>query len=226
MSKKKIVILLEEHENIAKQGISLLKEKEYDLLFLEKNKNELLLTPEVLSSEAILVRGAIIESQLIENMLNLKVIARAGVGTDNIDIKHATKKGIYVCNTPNANFLSVAEHVIGLMISLSHQIVIGNELMKEGDFNARHSHIGSELKGKTIGIIGLGKIGKSVAQKCSYGFDMNVLAYDPYVKEKQDKKIKIVDSMDIMYKKADFISLHLPYTPNLHHFIDKSKLKK
>lgn len=225
MAKNKIVVLLEGHEEIADEGIQLLKAKDYELIF-PKNINELLSNQTALFSEAILVRGAVIDQNLIKSMPNLKVIARSGVGTDNIDIEAATDQKIYVCNVPDANFTSVAEHVIGMLISLSHQIVNGDRAIRKGQFDARHRYMGSELTGKTIGVIGFGRIGQLVARKCQYGLDMNVLAFDPYVKETNLEGVQLVETTDDIFEKADFITLHLPYIPALHHFINEAVFKK
>src|SRR5699024_6486290 len=159
-----------------------------------KDISELLSNEDYLLSDALLVRGAIIDEALIRKMPHLKVIARAGVGTENIDIDAATENKVYVCNVPDANFNSVAEHVMGMILALSHQIVNGDKEIRKGHFAARHEYIGSELTGKTIGIIGFGRIGQLVAQKCVFGFNMNVLAYDPYVKETELEQSKLVQS--------------------------------
>lgn len=220
----KIVVLLEEHEEITAEGMKLLKKGDYELFF-PKNKLELFANDEALSSKAMLVRGAIIGEDIIERMPNLKIIARGGVGIDNIDIEAATQRKIHVCNVPDANFTSVAEHVVGMLLSLSHQIVNGDRAIRKGEFHARHKYIGRELTGKTIGIIGFGRIGQLVAEKCVYGLNMNVLAYDPFVNETKMKEVELVESIQDIFKEADFITLHLPYIPTLHHFINSSVLK-
>lgn len=225
MEYKKVVILLEGHEEIADEGLDLLVNNNYKLYF-PKDVEELLTNSEYLSSQAMLVRGAVIDRTIIENMPKLKIIARCGVGTDNIDIQVASEEKIFVSNVPDANFISVAEHVIGMLISLSHQIVNGDRAIRQGQFDARHRYMGSELTGKTIGIIGFGRIGQLVAKKCIQGLDMNVIAYDPYIKELDLVGVQLVDNPDEIFEKSDFITLHLPYIPSLQHFINKSVLKK
>src|SRR5699024_732043 len=140
--------------------------------------------------------------------------------------KAAREKGVPVCNVPEANFISVAEHVLGLLVSLSHHIVNGDRYIRTGRFDVRHHYIGTDLSGKIIGIIGFGRIGQLVAEKCIYGFDMNVLVYDPYVKEIDMANVQKTETADEIFKKADFITLHLPYTNELHHFINRNVLKK
>jgi len=225
MKKNKIIILLEGHEGLVNEGIKLLEEKNYELYFPE-NINEILIHEELKASEAILVRGARIDRELIENMPKLRIIARSGVGTDNIDIEAATEQKITVCNVPDSNFTSVAEHVLGMMISLSHQLVNGNNAIRKGLFDARHQYIGTELSGKTLGIIGFGRIGELVAKKCVYGLDMKVLAYDPHVNEVELENVSLVKSTNEVLEEADFVTLHLPYVPSLHHFIDAAAFKR
>lgn len=226
MNKHKVLVLLEAHEEIAEEGLKKLEKNNIELV-VRKNNTSLFEMKNLEEFEGVLVRGSIINREMIERMSNLKIIARSGVGVDNIDVQAATDNGVYVCNVPDANFISVAEHVIGMIISLSHQIVKANNALKDGNFNVRHLYMGIELKGKTIGIIGFGKIGQLVAKKCVEGLGMKVLVYDPYVsKVESNEDIRLVSDIDIIFEKSDFISLHLPYIPKLHHFINEDKLKK
>lgn len=225
MIERKVTILLDDNEHIADEGIALLNEQKYNVVFPE-NARLILTDSNYRSSEALLIRGATVNKEIIENMPNLKVIARSGSGYDNIDIETATNQGVYVCNVPDANFTSVAELVIGMIISLSHQILIGDRSIRKGEFDIMRQHPGKELSGKTIGVIGFGRIGQLVAKKCVHGLDMNVLAYDPYVNETNLESVRLVETTDEVFEKADFITLHLPYIPSLHHFINEDVLKK
>lgn len=225
MERNNIVVLLDNHEEIAKEGIAYLKERGYNVLFT-KDTQTIMNNAIYHSSEALFVRGAKVAKELIESMPNLRVIARGGVGTDNIDIKAATDHDVYVCNVPDANFTSVAEHVVAMILSLSHQIVNGDRALRKDDFTARHKYVGSEVNGKTIGVIGFGKIGQLVAEKCIHGLNMKVLVYDPYIKEVSQSEVELVDNLELIYEKADFITLHLPYNPSLHHIINEDVLKK
>jgi len=223
MTKRKVLILLEEHEEIAVEGLRKLEEYNLEYTIL-KDKQSIMNASQF---EALLVRGTIIDRKLIENLPYLKIIARSGVGVDNIDVKIATEKNIYVCNVPDANFISVAEHVIGLIITLSHQIIRANSALSLGEFNVRHLYMGRELRSKTIGIIGYGRIGQLVAKKCIEGLEMNVLVYDPYInKSEVGNHINLVESVNDLLTNSDFISLHLPYTPSLHHFINSKAIKE
>ena len=225
MKSDKILVILEKHEDIAKEAINLLYNEGFELFFLESS-NQIFNDRRIKYAEAILVRGATISKNIIEYMPNLKIVARSGVGIDNIDIDAATKSNVHVCNVPEANFISVAEHVLGMILTLSHQIIPGNTFVRQGVFDARYQFVGRELLGKTVGIIGFGKVGKMVSQMCVYGFNMNVLVYDPFIKNQDMLKIQFVDSPEVIYKKSDYITLHLPYTSKLHHFIGEKELLK
>lgn len=225
MGKNKVTILMESHEDITEESKVFLEKNNCELFYVN-GVDKLLKNDQYLSSEALLVRGANISGEIIQEMPNLKVIARAGVGTDNIDMEAASRRKVYVCNVPDANFTSVAEHVMGMLLSLSHQLDHGNREIRKGHFNARHVYMGAELAKKTIGIIGFGRIGQLVAQKCVDGFEMKVLAYDPYIKETALSNVRLVESLDEIYRDSDFITLHLPYLPELHHLIDEEVLKK
>lgn len=225
MKQNSVVVLMEGHEEIADEGITFLQENGHTLYFAN-SVSSLSSDERLKSSTALLVRGAIIDKNIIAMMPHLKVIARAGVGTDNIDIAAATEKGIIVCNVPDANFNAVTEHVLGLMLSLAHQIPNGDKELRQGRFDARHRYVGTEVSGKTIGIIGFGRIGQLLARKCSVGLDMNVLVYDPYVDARETEGIEWVQSLDDILTRADFVSLHLPYIPTLHHFISEAELSQ
>jgi len=115
---------------------------------------------------------------------------------------------------------------MGMILALSHQMIHRDKEIRIGHFAARHAYIGSEMADKTIRIIGLGRIGQLIVQKCVYSFNMNILVYDPYVKETELDQTKLVQSVDGIYKHADFITLYLPYILNLHHFINEAVFKK
>lgn len=178
-------------------------------------------------ADAILVRTAPIDRELIACAPKLKVIARHGAGVDNIDVQAAAQRGVYVCNTPHANSNSVAEHTVGLMIGLSHQMLKSDQALRQGQFQVRNQYIGTELQGKTLGIIGLGNIGRRVALKSALGMEMNVIAYDPFMKGDSGLDyVQLTDSLEVLLSEADFVSLHIPYMPELHHFIGRDAMSK
>lgn len=211
---------------IAKEGIQMLEKADIDVIYPENYEHDTLIAA-VADCDGMIVRTKEVSRKLIESTSKLKVIARSGVGYDNIDIQAAAKKGIYVCNVPQANSNSVAEQVVGMMLSLAHQIVKADKALRKNRFNVRELYIGTELKGKTIGLIGFGSIGQLTAKKCAQGLDMNVMAYDPYFKNRNSfDYIQFEDSIDKLLKESDFVSIHLPYTYALHHFIGENEFAK
>jgi len=171
--------------------------------------------PEVLSKiikdfDAIGIRsGTKITPEILKNASKLKVVARAGVGVDNINIKECTKKKIVVMNAPGGNAITTAEHAIALMMSLARNIPRGTSTLKNGIW-AKKELIGVELTGKILGVVGLGKIGKIVADRAS-GLRMKVIAADPFVTAEEAKEVgaQLVE-LDDLYKYSDFITLHVP----------------
>ncbi len=172
--------------------------------------------------------GTTLDSKIIEKADNLSVIGRAGVGVDNIDISAATRRGIVVMNTPDANTISAAEHTMALILALSRNVSSGHHGLSKGQWN-RHSLIGSELHGKTIGIVGLGKIGKEVIQR-SKAFNMRILGYDPFIPDDffREDELKLCD-LEYLIKKSDYITLHIPLTnetKDLFDYYNLIKMKK
>lgn len=160
--------------------------------------------------EAIITRsGTRVDAALIQHAKNLKIIARAGVGIDNVEVDAASKQGIIVVNAPYGNVNSAAEHTMALLLSLCRNITRANPSLKSGEWK-RAPFTGHELKGRTLGIIGLGKVGGRVALRAK-AFEMEVLTYDPYISEKraEDFGVKLV-SLDDIVRYADVISVHTP----------------
>ncbi|MFZ4452575.1 hydroxyacid dehydrogenase [Salibacterium aidingense] len=206
---------------IAEEGIELMKKHQCQVIELQ-DPGERSLRNAVVSADAVLIRTAPLTESIIESADKLKVIARHGVGVDNIDLEAAEKKGVKVCNAPTANSNAVAEHVVGMIFNLSRHIVQGDNAVRDGEFSARHRLIGMELKGKTLGLIGCGNIGRLVADKC-HSLGMLVEVYDPYVKE-LPPEVKQANDMSSLLQKADYISLHLPLTSATQYFINEEKL--
>ncbi len=178
------------------------------------------------SANAWIIRsGTKLNSKIINKANNLSVIGRAGVGVDNIDISAATRKGIVVMNTPDGNTVSAAEHTMALMLALSRNISHGHHGLSKGQWH-RHKLIGSELRNKTLGIIGLGKIGREVLHR-SQAFNMNILGFDPFLPEDlfRSDEIELCD-LDYILKKSDYITLHIPLTDDTKNLFDYDTLKK
>ena len=169
--------------------------------------------------------GTTLDAKIISKANNLSVIGRAGVGIDNIDISAATRKGVVVMNTPDANTISAAEHTMALILSLSRNVSYGHQSLLNGNWD-RHKFIGSELRFKKLGIIGLGKIGREVMQR-ALSFNMNILGFDPFIKEDmlRSDDIKLCE-LEKLIKESDFITVHIPLTDDTKNLFDYNMLSK
>jgi D-3-phosphoglycerate dehydrogenase len=176
--------------------------------------------------DAIIIRSETkLKAEIIEVADRLKVIGRAGIGLDNVDLRAATKKGIVVMNTPQENAIAAAEHTIAMMLSISRKIPQATATMKAGKWEKR-KFLGVELYGKTLGLIGIGVIGTIVADR-GRGLKMKVIGYDPYLsKEVAEKRGVELVSMDELLNKSDFISVHTPLTDETRNLIDKNSFRK
>ncbi|MFW9987889.1 MAG: phosphoglycerate dehydrogenase [Candidatus Odinarchaeota archaeon] len=189
------------------------------------------LTPDELATiidnyDGIALRGATkVTAKVFNNISRLKVIGRAGSGTDNIDTKIATKNGVVVMNAPGGNTITTAEHAIALMFALARRVPQACISMKEGKWE-KNNFIGTELTDKTLGIIGIGNIGKIVAER-ALGLKMIVLGYDPFVNKKDMLKLGIEPvNLDEIYARSDFISYHTPLTPETKGMINAQTIAK
>jgi D-3-phosphoglycerate dehydrogenase len=179
--------------------------------------------------DALVVRSETkVRRAVIEAATNLKVIGRAGVGVDNIDIQAATEKGIMVINAPDGNTIAAAELTMAMMLALARNVPQAHRSMKEGKWE-RSKFMGAEMQGKTLGIIGLGRIGTGVVKR-ALAFDMKVMAFDPFITEEKalDLGIELAE-LDRIYAQSDFITLHTPLTPETKHILNDdafAKMKK
>jgi D-3-phosphoglycerate dehydrogenase len=139
------------------------------------------------------------------------VIGRHGVGCDNIDVAYCTERGIYVTYAPESNANSVAEHTIGAIIALARCFLAADKATRSGQWALRNNFSAIDLEGKTLGLVGAGRIGSLVAKKACFGLDMKILAYDPNISEiKGVPEARVVTDLDAIFSEADFVSLHLP----------------
>ncbi|MDD5655548.1 MAG: phosphoglycerate dehydrogenase, partial [Candidatus Omnitrophica bacterium] len=169
--------------------------------------------------DALIVRSATkVNKDIIGAAVKLKVIGRAGVGLDNVDLNAATQKGIIVMNTPAGNTISTAEHTMSMMMALSRNIPQANSSVKKGEWK-RSKFMGVELYNKTLGIVGLGRIGLEVAKR-SLSFGMKILAYDPFLSREvaESLGIEVVELKDL-FERADYITVHTPLTEETRHMI-------
>ncbi len=174
--------------------------------------------------DALVVRSQTrVSIEIIEAGKNLQVIARAGVGTDNVDIEAATRRGIVVVNAPTGNTISAAEHTIALMLALARHIPQANALLKSGVWK-RGNFMGTEVRNKTLGIIGLGSIGSEVARRAR-GLEMKLIAHDPFISVDHARNLQVeLVSFEQLLKESDFISLHLPLTASTKRLIGAKEL--
>lgn len=180
----------------------------------------------IAGAEALIIRSATkVDAEMIAAAPNLKAIARAGVGVDNVDVVAATERGIVVMNTPEGNTIATAEHAFGLMLALARHIPEAEISMRGGKWD-RKSFMGVELRGKTLGIIGFGRIGRAIAKR-ALAFEMTVVAYDPYIPADlaADLGVTLV-SLDDLYARADFITLHSVITEETRGLICAESLAK
>jgi D-3-phosphoglycerate dehydrogenase len=196
-------------EPIAEAGIRLLRERGFDV-DVDGDSD---LAETIGAYDAIVVRSATkVTAELIGCADNLKVIGRAGVGIDNVDVEAATRRGIVVANAPESTVISAAEHTIGLLVALTRNIPQAHAALKQGRWE-RKAYGGVELADKTLGVLGFGRIGQQVARRAA-GLGMRVVAYDPFVSPDRFRELGVerVESEREVYAAADFLTLHLPLT--------------
>lgn len=209
-------------EKIADAGVALLQEK-YDVTIgVDWTQEEL--EAQLGEFDALLVRSATqVDAPLIEKATNLKVIGRAGVGVDNIDVPAATKRGIIVANAPESNIVTAAEHTMALLMSLARNVPQADGALKNGEW-ARSKYGGVEVYEKTLGILGFGRIGQLVAARAR-GFQMRVVAYDPFVSAERYAELGVekAEDTDDVLRQADFLTIHLPNTPETKGFMNAER---
>ncbi|MCW2693009.1 MAG: D-3-phosphoglycerate dehydrogenase [Mycobacterium sp.] len=183
------------------------------------------LLPALATADAVIVRSATkIDAEAIAAAPRLRVVARAGVGLDNVDIKAATARGVMVVNAPTSNIVSAAEHAIALLLAVARNVAPANEALRQGQWK-RSKYTGVEIAGKTLGVVGLGRIGVLVAQRMS-AFGVNLIAYDPYVQPARAAQlgVRLVPLEDLL-RESDFITIHLPKTPETAGLIGAEQLR-
>ena len=175
--------------------------------------------------DALLVRS---QTRVTEKIMSagkaLKVVGRAGVGVDNIDLEAATKRGVVVINAPDGNTITTAEHTFAMMIALARHIPQAYAKTISGTWD-RKSFLGVELRNKTLGVMGMGRIGSEVAKRAK-AFGMNILAYDPFLTEDRASKLEVtLASVDRIVREADFMTVHTPLTAETRHMIARPQFE-
>jgi D-3-phosphoglycerate dehydrogenase len=175
--------------------------------------------------DGIIVRLFPVDRELMERAPNLKVIGRHGTGVDTVDLGFATRREIPVVYTPDANAASVAEYVLALMLALARNPHLADRYVRDGEFQRRGELLGTELCKKTLGIIGLGRVGRRLAEICGKGLDMSVLAYDPYASEPDASQgVQVVSDLESLLAASDFVSVCVPLTEETKGMIDRAQL--
>jgi len=202
-------------DKISDRGVELLKQTGWKIV---ATTNETL-AGELADTDALIVRSATkVTADLLDKAPRLRVVGRAGVGVDNIDLDEATKRGVLVMSTPGGSSVSVAEHTFALLLALVRQVPKFDAAMREGRWEKSSS--GAEVRGKTLGLFGLGRIGSEVARR-AVAFDMRVLAFDPYISESAAKELSVtLVPMEQLLEESDFISLHMAVSPLTQNMIN------
>ena len=212
-------------EKISRKGVELLRtEPTWQVVETTPAREKLL--PQLRDATALIVRSAVqANTELLECAPRLQVIGRAGIGVDNVDIETATKKGVLVMNTPGGNSVSVAEHTLALMLAMARSVPQANESMHAGRWEKKLFQ-GWELRGKVLGILGLGRIGVELVKRAR-ALELEIIAYDPYVPSfvASDLNVSLV-SLDDLLARADYLSLHLPLTSETQGIVGKNFLRR
>jgi D-3-phosphoglycerate dehydrogenase len=197
-------------QEVASEGKNYLRERGYEIKMGSGTTADAI-AADVVDCDAILARTAPFPATVFEAGKKLKVISRHGVGYDNIDVARATELGIWVTFAPESNANTVAEHAIGCIFALARNFLQLDRETRTGNFGIRDKLFGTDLSGKVLGIVGLGKIGRRVAKKASQGLEMKVIGYDPYLEAEQVAEFAApAESMDEVFRSADFLTLHIP----------------
>lgn len=207
--------------DISEPGKEYLRNRGY-VIKMGRGIDEESILEDIQDCDALLARNEHITRRIIENAPKLKVIAKHGVGMDKIDLAAARDKNIWVTNGPVSNTIAVAEHTVLLILACAKKLIRVDRAVRTGDYEIRNRVKGMDLDGKTVAVIGMGKIGMQVAAKCHCGFNMRVVGYDPYLKPEQvPEYAALFNDMKDAVRCADFVSLHLPATADNVGFFNR-----
>ena len=207
--------------DISQVGKDYLRDKGYSIK-MGRGLDEQTIMEDVAECDALLARNEHITRKIMEAGTRLKVISKHGVGLDKIDLDAAQDMNIWVTNGPLSNTVAVAEHTMMLILACAKKLVYFDNAIRSGDYDIRNRVKGMDLEGKTLGLLGLGKIGGMVAKKAIHGFGMQVIGYDPYLPpERRDPELTYCDTMEEIFRQADVVSIHMPSTPETRGSINK-----
>ncbi len=211
-------------DNLGQDGLSVLDEADDIIVDVNTGLSEDELCEIIGDYDALIIRSSTqVTAKIMERGTRLTVVGRAGVGIDNVAVEEATRKGILVMNTPEANTTATAEHAMALLMATARNVVAAHNSLAEGRWE-RSGFTGTELSGKTLGLVGFGRVGRAVATRAQ-AFGMSILAYDPFVSERVAKtaKVDLVD-LDELLSGSDFVSLHTSLTDETRNLIDRERL--
>lgn len=213
---------------ISPKGIALLQQRpEFEVVVLPKRLSEAELLPVVADAVAMVVRSETkVTKKVLEAAPQLRVVGRAGVGVDNVDVEAATQRGVVVMNTPAGNTITTAELTFTMLLSLARKVPQAHGTMVAGKWD-RKQFQGVELAGKTLGVLGMGRIGTEVAKR-AIAFGMRVVGYDPFLTEGRAKAlgIELATDLDVVYREADFITVHMPVTEQTKGMLNATAFSK
>lgn len=197
-------------------------------IVLAPDKNPATVAPHMADADAVVLRTGIkMTAELMAGAPKLKTISRTGAGFDNIDVKAATERGIIVSSSLGANTTTVAEHALALIFALFKALPALDKAMRQGNFKARYDYLGRDLRGKTLGVVGFGRIGSEIAKACRDSFGMKIIAHDEYLPEAVVKTLSSwVDFLSLkeLCSQADIITMHVPLTETTKGLIDAEKI--
>ena len=209
------------------EAISLLEEKNC-IVTTAPDPNPETVLPLLKDAHGLILRtGITISRELIENAYELLVISRTGGGLDNVDVAAASEQGIIVTSNLGVNTISVAEHVLSMILALSKRLSTMDHAVRNNNFDIRYQNLPRDINGKTIGLLGFGRIGREIGKICNQAFNIQVIAYDPYLAdEKKDECLNWVSLVELeeLLSKSDFISIHVPLTDQTRNMVDESEL--
>ncbi|HWF84987.1 MAG TPA: phosphoglycerate dehydrogenase, partial [Vicinamibacterales bacterium] len=210
-------------DELPASALALLQEQAGWTVDAQAGRAAAVLARDLLDADALLVRSATkVNRALLEAAPRLKIVARAGTGVDNVDVSAASARGVLVVNAPGGNSISVAEHACALMLSLARSIPAADRAMKDGRWEKKR-FLGTELRGKTLGVAGLGRIGQEVAQRAR-AFGMRIVAHDPFISAEIAAGLGVeLLSLDEVCAAADYLTLHLPSTPETKHLFNDER---
>ncbi|HBV96316.1 MAG: D-3-phosphoglycerate dehydrogenase [Peptococcaceae bacterium BICA1-7] len=207
-------------DGVSEAGLAPLRQNSDIEVVIGKKMTEDELVEVIPQYDGMIVRSATkVTARVLEAADRLKVVGRAGVGVDNIDLEASTRKGVLVVNAPDGNTIAATEHTIAMMLALARNVPQAVAKMKEGIWDKK-AFLGVELRGKTLGIVGLGRIGSSVATR-AHALEMDVIGYDPFITEEKASSMAIeLVSLEDLYRRADFITVHMPKTKETYRMIN------